>query len=78
MTALEPMALMGALDLWDSLKPGDQVLVRFGSSGSQSAVITERTRSGYLMGRKYRERSRSYTKPVRIHPGDVLQVIDRA
>lgn len=78
MIAISPIALLGSLDLWDSLNAGDQVVVRFGSKGTQSALITGRTKSGYLMARKYRERSRSYTAPVRLHPGDVVSVIARA
>lgn len=78
MTQLQPIALLGSLDLHDSLEPGDQVRVRFGSQGSQAAIITARTRDGNVLGRKYRAKSHSYTKPVRIHPGDVLEIISRA
>lgn len=79
MTAtVTPINLLSALDLWDSLNPGDQVLVRFGSRGSQAAVIVRRTRDGNLLVRKYRAKSRSYTKPVRLHPGEVLNVIKRS
>lgn len=69
------MTTIHTLDQWDALKPGDEVLVRFGSRGSQAAIITSRTSGGHLLGRKYRAKSRSYTKPVRIHPGDVLRVL---
>lgn len=78
MVQISPMALLGALDLWDSLATGDQVLTRFGSNGSQAAIITGRTAGGYVMARKYRAKSRSYTNPVRVHPGDVLEIISRA
>lgn len=75
---ISPVALLSALDLHADLNPGDEVLVRFGSRGSQSAVITKRTPQGNLLGRKWRAKSRSYTQPVRIHPGDVIRVLSRA
>jgi len=55
-----------------------QLLVRFGSHGSQAAVIAGRTRGGYLMARKYRAKSRSYISPVRVHPTDIIETIRRA
>lgn len=78
MSSLQPIALLENLDLWESINKGDELLVRFGSKGTQSAYVTGRTKSGYLMARKYQAKGRRYTNPVRIHPGEIIQIIKRA
>ena len=53
------------------LFPGSMITVRFGARGSQVAYVTKRTRMGNLHGCKWRERSKSWTKPARIFFGEI-------
>lgn len=76
-TTISGIALLTGLDrlqdLYDSLEVGDNILVRFGSRGSQAAYVQSRTRGGKVRVFKYRAKSRSYTKPVTIDPLDIIQ-----
>ena len=77
MTNLQPINLLENIDLGESINPGDEILVRYALRGTQAAIVTNRTKSGFLMARKYQAKSRHYTKPVKIHPGEIIQIIKR-
>lgn len=62
-----------------ALKRGDGIVVRFGSKGSQAAIVYSVT--GRLLVMKWRAKSHEWTNPVRIIRSDVLRydniVLDR-
>ena len=65
-------------NLFYMLRPGDRVRVAFGSTGSQEAVVHDITPAGNVRIKKWRVRSKSWTKPVRLNPGDFMQVLQVA
>lgn len=52
--------------------PGLEVSVRFGSRGSQGAVVSRVGRNGAVFVRKYRASSKRYTQEVRLWPSELL------
>jgi len=66
---------VGMLEL-QKLRPGDELLVTFGSKGTQRArFVRWGTCQGWrsLVVEKYRANSKKWTKPVHILPGEVKE-----
>lgn len=57
------------------LRAGDHVKVAFGSKGMQLAVVHSITNAGNVRVQKYRVKSNSWTKPVRLYPHDLLAIV---
>lgn len=59
------------------LKPGDRLVLRFGSRGKQTAVFvrwSNSERCGIMaVVQKYRARSRKFTKDVRVEICEILE-----
>lgn len=61
-----------AISLFDELKRGDGIRVTFGSSGSQLALVHDRTRSGNVRVWKFSAKQRCWKGPIRIYPAEVM------
>lgn len=57
---------------YETLKPGCAVRVHFGSSGSQIAVVHDRTPAGNVRAYKYSAKTRCWKGPIRIRPADIM------
>jgi hypothetical protein len=54
------------------LTVGMKLRVRFGSYGSQSAEVVKITKAGNVYVKKHRNKSGTWTKPIRLWPGELL------
>lgn len=59
-------------NLYPHLKAGDEIVVTFGAHGTQTAVVQGRTRTGVVKVCKYRAASNSWTKPVSVYAGEIV------
>lgn len=57
------------------LRPGDKIRVRFGAKGTQTAIVHDITRAGNVRVKKYSAKSMSWTKPVRLYPSELIEVL---
>jgi hypothetical protein len=67
-------AITANLDTYNALRVGDTVEVSFGSRGTQKALVEKITPQGNVYVCKYRERSGSWTKPVRLYPTELRKL----
>ena len=58
------------------IEAGTEMRVSFGSKGSQRARVVGFTRNGDVLAQKYRRRSDSWTKPVKIDCLDIIRVFE--
>lgn len=54
------------------LRIGTKIRVSFGSHGSQTARVVRITSHGNVYVEKYQERSKRWTKPVRLYAGELI------
>ncbi|MEA3044607.1 MAG: hypothetical protein QOH47_2445 [Sphingomonadales bacterium] len=60
-------------DEMNQVRRGDGLIVSFGAKiGTQVAMALGRNRTGALMITKYRKRSKSWTKPLKVAPAEIV------
>jgi hypothetical protein len=59
-------------EVFAELKRGDQILIKFGTHNTQFGTVYGRT-PYRVMVLKWRKRSRTWTKQVRLHEADLIR-----
>lgn len=62
------------VDTYNALRVGDTIEVSFGSKGTQKALVEKITPQGNVYVAKFRAKSGSWTKPVRLYPTELRKL----